>query len=287
MARLGAGTWRKYVWAMASGPSRTLVVGREAGEAVAFEAPGGPVLAGLLFRPTFSAASGSGRHGVVLVQGFPVGGRMSGAPGYGLTHLAARLSTETGAVVLTFDFRGTGRSEGDLSLNGWRADLAAAVGTLRAVPGVERIWLVGFAAGATLSICAAGEDAAVAGVAAFAPQAEFSERAIDPRRLVAQARAAGLIRSPGYPPDPAAWAGEFRALRPAALAAKVPPRPLLIVHGANDEVVPLADARELAEAAHASAELRILASAGHMLLYDPRAIALLLGWFDRYLGAPA
>ncbi len=30
---------------------------------------------------------------------------------------------------------------------------------------------------------------------------------------------------------------------------------------------------------------RVIAGAGHMLLHDPRAIALLLGWFDRHLGA--
>ena len=51
---------------------------------------------------------------------------------------------------------------------------------------------------------------------------------------------------------------------------KVPPRPLLIVHGANDEIVPLTDARELADAARPTAELRVLAGAGHMLLHDPR-----------------
>lgn len=275
---------------MASEPGPALAAGAEAAEELGFGEPGGPTLKGLLCRPGFSAASGSGRHGVVLVHGFPQPGRVAGAPsnpGNGFGHLAPRLAAETGAVVLTFDFRGTGASEGDFSLGGWRADLVAAMEVLRGVPGVERIWLVGFAAGATLSICAAGEDPAVAGVAAFAPQAEFAERAIDPRRLVAQARAAGLIRDANYPLDAGAWARELRALRPSFLAAKVPPRPLLIVHGASDEVVPLADARELADAAHASAELRILAGAGHMVLDDPRAIALLLGWFDRHLGAAA
>jgi dipeptidyl aminopeptidase/acylaminoacyl peptidase len=62
---------------------------------------------------------------------------------------------------------------------------------------------------------------------------------------------------------------------------------LLIVHGANDDVVPITDARELADAADASSELRILAGAGHALVHDPRAIALLLGWFDRHLGSAA
>ena len=152
------------------------------------------------------------------------------------------------------------------------------------MPGVEKIWLVGFAAGGTLAICAAGEDVSLAGVAAFAPQAEFAEKGSDWRRLLAQARATGVIRGGGFPPDPAAWARELREAGPLRLVAQIPPRPLLIVHGANDDVVPMRDARELADAANSTAELRILAAASHMLLHDPRAIALLLGWFDRNLG---
>ena len=272
---------------MASEVGQALLRAEEATETVSFSEPGGPELRGYLFRPSFSAAGGAGRHGIVLVHGFPQVGLVSGALSHGYPQLATRLSAETGAVVLAFDFRGAGSSEGDFSLRGWRADLVAAMRTVRALPGVETTWLVGFAAGATLSITAAGEDPGVAGVAAFAPQSEFTDKAVDPRRLVAQARAAGLIRDPAFPPDAGAWARELRAVQPSRLAAKIPPRPLLIVHGASDEVVPLADARELAEAAQGSAELRILAGAGHMLLYDPRAFALLLGWFDRHLGEAA
>jgi len=38
--------------------------------------------------------------------------------------------------------------------------------------------------------------------------------------------------------------------------------------------------RVLAEA-HGSAELQVIAGAGHRLRHDPRAIAMLLGWLDR------
>ncbi len=55
---------------------------------------------------------------------------------------------------------------------------------------------------------------------------------------------------------------------------------MLVMHGADDESVPVFDARVLADA-HGTAELRIIAGAGHGLWYDPRAIAILLGWLDR------
>ena len=57
-------------------------------------------------------------------------------------------------------------------------------------------------------------------------------------------------------------------------------KPLLIVHGDDDESVPIIDPRLLAEA-HGAAELRIVAGAGHRLRHDPRAVAILLGWLDR------
>ena len=52
------------------------------------------------------------------------------------------------------------------------------------------------------------------------------------------------------------------------------------MHGDDDESVPVADARVLAEA-HGGAELRLLEGAGHRLRHDPRAVAILLGWLDR------
>ena len=55
---------------------------------------------------------------------------------------------------------------------------------------------------------------------------------------------------------------------------------LLIVHGGDDDSVPVTDARQLA-LAHGDAELRIIAGAGHRLRHDPRAVAVLLGWLDR------
>ena len=66
-----------------------------------------------------------------------------------------------------------------------------------------------------------------------------------------------------------------------SLAGKIPPRPLLLVHGTEDDVVPVSEARALADAARGQAELRTITGAGHRLRHDPRAIAMLLGWLDR------
>jgi putative redox protein len=199
----------------------------------------------------------------------------------GYHELADRIAADTGWVVLTFDFRGTAQSSGNFSLAGWLTDLQAAIDVLVEVRSVDAIWLCGFAAGGALALCAAGEDPRVKGVAAFAAPADFGERAADARRFVAQARAVGVIRDPSFPADLEEWARELREVRPLSLIGKIPPRPILLVHGANDEVVPVLDSRALADAAGGDVELRVLPGAAHRLRHDPRAIAILIGWLDR------
>ena len=81
--------------------------------------------------------------------------------------------------------------------------------------------------------------------------------------------------------DRDAWARELREIRPLALMGKIPPRPILLVHGEDDVVVPPQHVRELADAAEGMVELRLLSGAGHRLRHDPRAVAALLGWLSR------
>jgi pimeloyl-ACP methyl ester carboxylesterase len=238
-------------------------------------------LAGFLARPLASAAKGAARHGLVISHGFPVEPKAAKLAGHTYPQLADRLAADAGWVALTFNFRGTGDSDGEFSLGGWMADLKAAIDHLLTHDGVEAVWLCGFSVGGTLSLCAGGEDERVRGVAAFSAPADFSDWAADPRRLLEQARSVGLVRSARFPPDFDAWARELREVRPLSLIGKIPPRPLLLVHGTDDEVVPMLDARALAEAADGGVELRILAAAGHRLRHDPRAIAILLGWLER------
>ena len=57
-------------------------------------------------------------------------------------------------------------------------------------------------------------------------------------------------------------------------------KPLLLVHGSDDRVVPSFDARVIADA-HGGADLRIIDGATHRLRFDPRTTAVLIGWLDR------
>jgi putative redox protein len=177
-------------------------------------------------------------------------------------------------------FRGCGGSEGSFSLGGWLDDLRAAVDHLRESEDVSGVWLAGFGTGGALAICAAADVPDVRGVASLGAPADFDDWASHPKRLLEHAREVGMITDATFPPDVDEWTRELKELRAVACADRLAPRPLLVVHGSDDDLVPVFDARVLVDA-HGSAELRIMNGAGHRLRHDPRAVAVLLGWLDR------
>lgn len=223
---------------------------------------------------------GANPPAVVLCHGFP--GGVAGATSAVLAYpeLADRIAAELGWLVVVPALRGAGGSEGHFSLGGWLDDIAAAVAHVRATALPSGIWLVGFGTGGSLCVCAAAKDPAIKGVAVLGAPADFDDWASQPRRLLEHARAIGLIRDPAFPPAMDRWSRELRDVRAVQCMAKVAPRPVLVVHGSDDESVPQFDARVLADA-HGGAELRVIAGAGHALRHDPRAMAILLGWLDR------
>ncbi|MDQ3354591.1 MAG: alpha/beta fold hydrolase [Actinomycetota bacterium] len=232
------------------------------------------------------SASAPGRPGLVVCHGFPTGALGGASSGLTYPALADRLAAEAGWTVLSFNFRGTGASEGDFSLGGWLTDVRSAVDHLLAVDLVDRVWLAGASTGGSLAICEAGEDERVLGVAALSARADFDDWAAHPRRFLEHTRAIGVVRRADFPPRMDEWTRELKELRPLARAAKLAPRPLLLIQGSEDDMVPSLDARALADC-HGSAELRIINGAGHGLRHDPRAVAVLLGWLERQSGPPS
>lgn len=235
-------------------------------------------LAAHLARP--ATGDQAGLPGLVLLHGFPTG--KGGGPKSAHTYpqLADRIATELGWVVLALNLRGCRPSEGQFSLQGWLDDVGAAVGHLLEGQRVNGVWCAGFGTGGALGICAGAADPRIDGVAAVAAPADFEDWARRPARLLAHAREVGVIDDPAWPASMDAWSRELKDIRPIDAAAQLAPRPLLVMHGSLDEVVPDFDARLLADA-HGDAELRFVAGAGHQLRHDPRAVAVLLGWLDR------
>ena len=228
-----------------------------------------------------SRAAAGPRPVLVLCHGFPAapGGALTSAQTY--PDLADHLSTETGWTVIAFNFRGTGDSEGNFSLQGWLDDLTAVVDHAVDLPRVGGVWVAGSSAGGAVALCVAAEDDRIRGVATLAAPAEFDNWASDARAFLAHCRQLGVIREAAFPPDVEAWAGEFKKVQPLVSVAEIPPRPLLLLHGSDDPTVPVSDARALADAAGGEADMRVITGAGHRLRHDPRAVAALMGWMER------
>src|SRR5205823_11825127 len=183
---------------------------------VTFESDGLRLASHVALPPGFARVPG-----LVMCHGFPTGPR--GGPSSASTYpeLAERLARETGWGVLTFNFRGTGSSEGDFSLDGWLADLRHAVDALSERSDVGGVWLAGSSTGGSLAVMLAADDERVRGVATLAAPASFSEWALHPDRLLADSRTLGLIRRASFPPDPVAWGRRFAEVSPLEAAARM------------------------------------------------------------------
>ncbi|MFZ4515487.1 MAG: alpha/beta hydrolase family protein [Acidimicrobiia bacterium] len=239
----------------------------------------GLTLSGSLARP-----SGLTRApGLVLCHGLPSGPR--GAATYAATYpeLAERIARDSGWTVLTFNFRGAGGSPGDFSISAWQRDLQAAVDLLADREDVSGVWIAGSSLGGSLAICVAADDERVRGVVTLGAPASLREWVCEPGQFLEHARTVGLITDPAFPADREAWEHEVATLDPLDAAKRLAPRPLFVIHGSDDDVVPLSDARALVDAGGSGAELRVVHAAGHRLRHDPRAVAALLGWLDRQL----
>jgi putative redox protein len=242
---------------------------------------GGHSLARYLARP---AGRQEALPGLILCHGFPIGPLDARQSAITFPELIDRVANELGWAAMTFTFRGCGTSGGDFSLQGWVDDLRAAIDHLIAEENPLGIWLVGTNTGGSIATCVAADDPRVRGAALLGPRADFDDWGAQPRRFLEHAKEIGAVRSPGFPRAFDEWARELRRFRPVDAARRFAPRPMLVMHGDDDESVPTVDARRLADA-HGSAELRLITGAGHRLRHDPRAIAVLLGWLDRQKSA--
>jgi len=170
------------------------------------------------------------------------------------------------AGVVTFDFRGHGRS-GGLSTLGDREiqDLDVAVAYARQL-GYQRIAAVGFSMGASVVLRHAGLIGGLDAVVSVSGPGRWYYRGTERMRWVHRAveRRAGRYVTRRWLKtriSPAGW--KLIPVPPAEAAAKISPVPLLIVHGDQDQYFPPEHARQLYMAAREPKELWLLPGMGH------------------------
>ena len=217
------------------------------------------------------------RPGLVICHGFPLLMDTPLKPGETYKYLAEHIARELGWTVMIFSYRGCGDSPGNFSISGWLEDSKQAVAHL--AQDVPQVWTAGFGSGGAFAICAGAESREVSGVISVGAPADFSIWAKNSNQMLAYSRKLKIISEDSFPENKKSWGKEFADLDIEAASTKLAPRPLLVVHGAEDQIVPVLDARALASA-HGEAEIRIVERATHRLAVDPRVLAILLGWLD-------
>jgi pimeloyl-ACP methyl ester carboxylesterase len=178
--------------------------------------------------------------------------------------IANRFSQNAG--VVTFDFRGHGRS-GGLSTLGDREikDLDVAVAYAREL-GYQRVAAVGFSMGASIVLRHAGLIGGLDAVVSVSGPGRWYYRGTDRMRWVHRAvehRTGRYVTRRWLKTrvSPVGW--KMIPVPPAEAAAKISPVPLLIVHGDQDAYFPPEHARQLYMAAREPKELWLLPGMGH------------------------
>ena len=187
-----------------------------------------------------------------------------------------------GFLTLIFNFQGTGKSQGNLDMLGWSRDLQAALDFLYSFEGIDKthLCLLGSSGGAAVSVYTTAHDSRVSALATCACPADFGflgskEQAIS---NIQHFRDIGVIRDEDFPPSAEEWLKGFETISPIRWIDKVSPRPLLLVHGDADEVVPVEHAHMLFQEAKEPKELAIIPGAQHRLRLEETAMTTVLEW---------
>lgn len=202
-------------------------------------------------------AGESGRPGIVLCHGYF---RDHSEP----LDVAVSLN-QAGYNVLLFDFRGSGRSEGDHTTAGYLEvwDVLAAVHWLKDKTSGQPIGVLGISMGAAAAITAATETEDIAAIVADSPFAHLEG--------VMREHVREIVPHPLL--EPLAWAsirfgnqisgGNYREVRPVDSVRKLKSTPIFVIYGERDEFISSDQVNELIQAAAGPKELWIL-DCGHV-----------------------
>ena len=264
---------------------------------------------------------GERRPAFIVLHGF--GGNKDG---HGQI-VVARQFTEWGYVTLRIDFRGCGDSEGErgrIICLDQVADTRNALSYLATRPAVdpERIALVGSSFGAAVAVFTGGADRRVAAViscggwgdgerkfrgqhptpeawAKFTTMLEEGKRHRErtgkslmvprydivpiPEKLRNRMSHGSIME---FPAETAQSMNDFRA---DDQVGNISPRPLLLLHSANDSVTPTYESVEMFKRAKQPAELHLLSDIDHFTFSEenPRLTRIVADWLGRYFPVEA
>lgn len=196
---------------------------------------------------------------------------------------------EKGFSVLRFDFSFCGESEGrfeEITFAQEVDDLRSAVAWVRE-RGAAPLGLLGSSMGGAVAILYASEEPSVAALvtlAAVGHPARIADRMEDLKRKTQEWKDAGYQL--GAEGEPGERFFEDARAQDVLAAVRRLSAPLLVLHGASDEVVPVEDAYAIHASAGGPKALRILPGVDHRFTAPQaleKALQAATEWFEAYL----
>ncbi|MBK6879418.1 MAG: alpha/beta hydrolase [Elusimicrobia bacterium] len=182
--------------------------------------------------------------------------------------------------ILSFDYQGFGASEGLPSPEGTIEDAVASVryAVSRLAPGARGVVFFGQSLGVAVAVGAAAREPAVK---ALALEGGFNSYRVITRTVLRRSWILWPI-SALLPPILIR-----KTWDPEKVVADLAPRPLLVIHGTADRVVPAVLSERLFALAREPKELWLIAGAGHLQCHRVAGAAYeekIIGFFHRALG---
>jgi alpha-beta hydrolase superfamily lysophospholipase len=204
---------------------------------------------------------------------------------------AARRISREGMVAVRFDFRGSGESEGEfenMSVSSEISDLNAVLSFISERGEVvrDKIAVLGLSLGGVVSILTAAQNPVVKAVCTWASPAEFKSLPDAFGKDLKTVLEKGYVDLPSGYRVGKSFFTDILKHDVLGSCSKISPRPMLIIHGSEDPIVPVQHAHMLYERAGEPKKLIVINGADHTFNrrdWEDEVIETTTKWFRENL----
>lgn len=207
---------------------------------------------------------------------------LHGLPGFEKNYDIAMALRDRGCFALIFHYRGCWGSKGRYSFLGIPDDVRAALTALLRRQDVdpERVWVVGHSMGGFAALASSALDQRIKATISIAAPGDFKTMPPpDETRLTGVVKFLSGVTVKGVVRQ---WRALGEKYNPVDLVDEISPRPILVIQGEQDAVVPAVQAQEIYRHAKQPKELYMIKGADHVFTKNRRELVeKVCGWAEQ------